>query len=181
MNLSKIPPFAIEGTPREPRGVNCIIETPLGSGSKFAWNKEYEIFEFSRNLRAGFRWPCDFGFVPNTIAGDGDALDIALIADQPMFPGLLIRCRVIGGIGLVKNGEENDRILAVPARSSKAPSRFDDIDDLSDLLPRQIREIEAFLSDYNTFEGHTITLTGWQNAEKAFENVKRAVEAAKGK
>ena len=178
MNFSKIPPLAIEGKPNEPRGIHCIIETPLGSGSKFAWNKEFEVFEFSRHLRAGFKWPCDFGFVPNTLAGDGDALDVALLADEPMFPGVLVRCRVIGAIGLTKNGQENDRILAVPARSKKALSRWDEIHDLDDLTARQIREIESFLADYNTFEGHTIQLTGWQNAARAFESVKRAITSS---
>lgn len=178
-NFHNIPPLSIQGPPIEPRGVHTVVETPQGSRNKFALNEEFGVFQFSRTLRAGMMWPCEFGFVPQTIAGDGDPLDVALICDAPMFPGVLVRARVIGAIGLVKNGEENNRILAVPARSRKAESRYDDIDEIAQMLPRQIREIEAFLSDYNTFEGHEIELTGWLGADEAWKLVELAVEKAR--
>lgn len=177
--FQRIPPLSISGPPVEPRGVHMIVETPQGSRNKFALNEELGVFQFSRTLRAGMMWPCEFGFVPQTLAGDGDALDVALICEAPMFPGVLVRARVLGAIGLVKNGEENNRIVAVPARSNKAPTRFDDVDEIAQMLPRQIREIEAFLSDYNTFEGHEIELTGWLDAAQSWELVEDAVEKAR--
>jgi inorganic pyrophosphatase len=170
-----IPPLAVTGPPEEPHGLHMVVETPQGSRNKFNLNEEFGVFQFSRTLRAGMAWPCDFGFVPQTLAGDGDPLDVALISEAPMFPGVLVRVRILGAIGLVKNGEENNRLIAVPARSRKAPSIYDDVHDLSDLLPRQIRSIEAFLSDYNTFEGHVIDLTGWMNAERAWQLVHEAI------
>ena len=170
-DFSNLPPLAQAGAFHEPHGVHAIIETPMGSRNKYNFNEEVGLFQFSRTLRAGMMWPCDFGFVPQTLAGDGDALDVALLGEAPTFPGCLIRVRVIGAIGLIKNGEENNRILAVPARSTKAASRFDEITDLSHMNARHIREVEAFLSDYNTFEGHQIELTGWRDADAAWQMV----------
>ena len=170
-DFSRVPPLAQSGNINEPHGVHAIIETPQGSRNKYNFNEEFGLFEFSRTLRAGLIWPCDFGFVPQTLAGDGDPLDVALLGQAPTFAGCLVRVRVIGAIGLVKNGEENNRILAVPARSTKAASRFDEIQDLKQMNTRHIREVEAFLSDYNTFEGHQIELTGWRDADAAWQMV----------
>ena len=175
-DFSHVPPLAQSGSIAEPHGIHAIIETPQGSRNKYNFNEEFGLFEFSRTLRAGMVWPCDFGFVPQTLAGDGDPLDVALIGQAPTFAGCLVRARVIGAIGLVKNGEENNRILAVPARSTKAASRFDDTTDLEQMNQRQIREIEAFLSDYNTFEGHQIELTGWSDAAAAWQMVLDAIK-----
>lgn len=177
LDFHSIDPLSIDppGEPVEPYGVNVIVETPQGSRNKFNWNEDLGVFQFSRTLRAGMAWPCEFGFVPQTIAGDGDPLDVAILMDAPTFPGCLVRVRLLGIIGLVKNGERNDRLLACPARSAKAPSSWDHIVDLEHLLPRQVREIEAFLSDYNTFEGHAIELTGWGNAEQAFITLQETV------
>ncbi len=176
-DFSHVPPLSQTGSVPEPHGIHAIIETPQGSRNKTNFNEQFGLFEFSRTLRAGMIWPCDFGFVPQTLAGDGDPLDVALIGQAPTFAGCLVRARVIGAIGLVKNGEENNRILAVPARSTKAASRYDDTTDLSQMNQRQIREIEAFLSDYNTFEGHRIELTGWRDATAAWEMVLAAIQS----
>lgn len=170
-DFSHVPPLAQFGSILEPHGIHAIIETPMGSRNKYNFNEEFGLFEFSRTLRAGMIWPCDFGFVPQTLAGDGDPLDVAVLGEAPLFPGCLIRVRVIGAIGLIKNGEENNRILALPARETKAKSRFDEIMDLDDMNHRHIREVEAFLSDYNTFEGHKIELTGWSDANAAWKLV----------
>ena len=175
-DFSRVSPLAQGGSVAEPHGIHAIIETPMASRNKTNFNEELRLFQFSRTLRAGMIWPCDFGFVPQTLAGDGDPLDVALLGEAPTFPGCLVRARVIGAIGLIKNGEENNRILAVPARSLKAASRFDETMDLSDMNARHIREVEAFLSDYNTFEGHQIELTGWRDANAAWQLVLEAIQ-----
>ncbi len=175
-DFSHVPPLAQTGDILEPHGIHAIIETPMGSRNKYNFNHEFGLFDFSRTLRAGMVWPCDFGFVPQTLAGDGDPLDVALLGEAPTFAGCLARVRVIGAIGLVKNGEENNRILAVPARSTKAASRFDEIMNISAMNQRHIREVEAFLSDYNTFEGHQIELTGWSDADAAWQMVLDSIQ-----
>ena len=160
---------------KEERGVHVVVETPRGSRHKYAWKPEFGVIELRRILRGGMVWPCDFGFIPQTLADDGDALDVALLIDEPCFPGCLVRARILGSIGLIKNGEENDRLIACPISLSGAASTWDEVRSLEDVSPRQIREIEAFLSDYQTFEGNQIELTGVRDAEWAMATVRRAM------
>ena len=102
---------------------------------------------------------------------------MALLIEEPTFPGCLVKARLLGVIGFVKNGEQNDRVLACPVSKKGAGSRWDDVRDLGDLQPRLVRELESFLSDYNRFEGNEVELTGWRDAAGAVETVKRAIEA----
>lgn len=157
-------------------GINMIVETPRGTGHKFAWKEEYGVMELRRIMRSDMKWPCDFGFVPQTLADDGDALDVALLIDEPCFPGCLVRARVLGVIGLVKNGVQNDRILACPVSLPGSASKWDEIHDIGDLGKRVPHEIAGFLRDYGAFEGHKIELTGLKNAEVAMQSVRDAVE-----
>src|SRR4028119_1804631 len=102
-------PALFSKDPREPRAVNMIVETPRGQGNKFAYKEEFGVIELRRILRSDMKWPCDFGFIPQTLADDGDTIDVALLIDEPCFPGCLARVRVLGVIGLKKNGVQNDR------------------------------------------------------------------------
>jgi inorganic pyrophosphatase len=169
IDFNHIPAFYEEGE-NEPRGINMIVETPKGTRNKFAWKETYGVIELRRILRGGMSWPCDFGFVPQTLAEDGDALDVALLIDEPCFPGCLVRARVVGSIGLIKNGDENDRILAVPISLPGAASVWDEVRELKDISPRLVEEIQGFLKDYQTFEGNAIELTGIQNADDAWQS-----------
>lgn len=173
VNFNHIPPFYTDDE-NEPYGVNIIVETPKGSAHKYAWKETYGIIELRRILRGGMVWPCDFGFIPQTHAEDGDAIDVALLIDEPCFPGCLVRARVIGSIGLIKNGEENDRILCCPVSLPGAASVWDEVRDLSDVSSRQIREIEGFLKDHQIFEGNEIELTGIKNAARAWQSIQLA-------
>lgn len=177
MNISKIPPrFApTEKLRAEPFGVNLLIETPKGTRHKYAWNPEFEVVELSRTLKAGMVWPCDFGFIPQTLADDGDALDVCLLIDEGTFPGCLVQARLVGSIGFVKNGGQNDRLLAVPATKKGAGSHWSEIQNLNDVSPRLIAEIESFLSDYNLFEGHKIELSGRGDRDEANRLVELAI------
>ena len=166
-----IPPFCDE---IEKHAVNVIVETPKGSRNKFAWKETYGVIELRRILRGGMTWPCDFGFIPQTLADDGDAIDVALLIDEPCFPGCLVRTRIVGSIGLIKNGDENDRLIGVPVSLEGAAATWDDIQTLENLSPRLIREIEGFLKDYQTFEGNQIELTGLKGRQDALKSVQAA-------
>ena len=159
---------------KELNGINMMVETPRGTGNKFAWKDEYGVIELRRILRSDMKWPCDFGFVPQTSADDSDALDVALLIDEPCFPGCLVRARVLGVIGLVKNGERNDRIVACPISLPGSASKWDEIRDIEDLGARIPHEIGGFLRDYGAFEGNDISLTGLQNAAAAMQIVRES-------
>ena len=178
-----IPPFfaPTKKLPSDPYGIHMVVETQLGERHKYALNEELGIMEYSRTLPAGLTWPCDFGFIPQTLAEDGDAIDVALLIEPGTFPGCLVQARLVGMIGFVKNGEENNRLLAVPITKKGAGSPWEDVRDLEDVPNRKVREIESFLRQYNEFEGAKIELTGHQNRDVALAAVKSAVEKWKEK
>ena len=78
--------------------IQVIIETPKGSRNKFAFDPEQEVFALAKVLPAGMVFPYDFGFIPSTKAEDGDPTDVLVLMDEPAFPGVLVKCRVIGVI-----------------------------------------------------------------------------------
>src|SRR5256714_4781218 len=98
--------------------LRVVVETPKGSRNKFAFDAEQHIFELKKVLPAGMTFPYDFGFVPSTIADDGDPIDVLVLMDEPAFPGCVLSCRPIGVIegeqrDEKKKKERNDRIIAI--------------------------------------------------------------------
>lgn len=168
---SKLPPT--------PYALNVVVETPKGARHKFALNEDYGVIEWSRTLPAGSMWPCDFGFVPQTLAEDGDPLDVCVLVEQGTFPGCLIATRVVGVLGYMKNGVPNDRLLAVPVTKAGAGSHWSEVQDVGDLSDRILREIEDFLLGYNRFEGHEVSVTGRFGRDYANELITRATLAHK--
>src|SRR5579859_2067430 len=113
--------------------VRVVIETPKGSRNKYAFDQEEKAFTLKKVLPAGMAFPYDFGFVPSTLADDGDPLDVLVVMDEPAFPGCLVNCRIIGIIegelGEKKYDERNDRIVAIENENHSFP----DIRHVSDL------------------------------------------------
>jgi inorganic pyrophosphatase len=125
--------------------VHAIIETSKNSPHKYALKTGYGIIAFSEVLPAGMHWPDDYGFVPQTLADDGDPLDILVLTDDALFSGCLIETRVIGSVRLSKNGVENDRLIAVPLPSEGAPKPTDSYNEIGDLPQALLNEIVDFL------------------------------------
>ena len=117
-----------------------VIETPKGSRNKFAFDPHDQIFELKKVLPAGMTFPYDFGFVPSTLADDGDPVDVLVLMDEPAFAGCVLSCRPIGVIEGVQEGkkdkERNDRIIAVE-KDAHSWAGINTIDDLGkELLSR---------------------------------------------
>lgn len=178
MDFHSIPPrySPTNKLPSTPYALHVVVETPKGARQKYALSEEYGVFEWSRTLPAGLMWPCDFGFVPQTLAEDGDPLDACLLIEQGTFPGCLVASRLVGVIGYRKNGVANDRLIAVPVTKAGAGSHWSEVEDIADLSDRILREIEGFLLTYNEFEGHEVEVTGRFGRDYANELVERAVE-----
>lgn len=136
--------------------VDVIIETPKGSSQKYDYVPNTPFFKLSKILPSGMVFPYDFGFIPKTKGEDGDPLDAIVISEFNSFPGVIIKCRIIGAIKAEqsddKNGHKlirNDRYLAIP----KCSNIFQNIEKMAD-LPKQITdELEEFFVDYNRLEG----------------------------
>jgi inorganic pyrophosphatase len=134
--------------------LNVIIETPKGSRNKFNYDEEYLLFKLGGVLPAGAVFPFDFGFIPSTLGGDGDPLDVLLLMDEPAFPGCLVPARLIAVIEAEqteRDGEQtrNDRLIAVAADSHTHRK----VRTLADLSPDLLDEIEHFFISYNQIKG----------------------------
>jgi inorganic pyrophosphatase len=158
--------------------IQVIIETPKGSRNKFAFDVEQNIFTVKRVLPAGMSFPYDFGFLPRTLAPDGDPIDVLLLMDEPAFPGIAVRARLIGIIeGEQANGKKkirNDRLLAVAEMNHEYAS----IKRISDLPKKFLRELEEFFVNYHRLEGKEYTLLGCKKTAAAMRIIHMAQRAA---
>ncbi|MBV8637590.1 MAG: inorganic diphosphatase [Candidatus Eremiobacteraeota bacterium] len=171
-------PTRIKNGHQEPR-VNAVIETPKNSRHKYALNNEYGIIAFHEVLPDSMEWPYDYGFIPQTIAPDGDPLDVLVITDDGLFSGCLIEVRLIGAVLETKDGTKNHRIIGVPLPSPGAPRITDSMREPNDLPPAMLDEILRFLKTYSERQGHTIVQKGVVGAEEALKLVKQTRKAYK--
>jgi len=160
--------------PKEKDLVFAVIETPAGIRNKYAFEPEYGIMRLKLTIGEGLMWPYDYGFVPQTIADDGDPLDIVVLNDVPTFSGCLLDVRLIGAILLKKNGVENDRLVACPKRHKGVALKTDSFDELDDIPKDMLKGVERFLIDYSEEEGNKITLEGQCSRKEAYKLLKRA-------
>jgi inorganic pyrophosphatase len=158
--------------------LQVIIETPAGSRNKFAFDPEQGIFVVKAVLPAGMTFPYDFGFLPRTLAGDGDPIDVLLLMDEPAFPGIAVRARLIGVIeGEQIDGKKrirNDRLVAV----ADANHMYANVRKLKDLPGKWIKELEIFFVNYHSLEGKKYRLLGCKGADAAMRLIKQARKAA---
>ena len=164
-----------------PAIIQVVIETPKGSRNKYAFDEEQRVFELKKVLPAGMAFPYDFGFIPRTLADDGDPVDVLVLMDEPAFPGCLLKCRLIGVIegeqGDKKEKVRNDRIVAV----EKENHSWADIKVIDDLGKTFLRELEDFFVNYHELSGEhyrVIDVRGPKQARKCIDSGMRAARRA---
>ncbi|WP_158792009.1 inorganic diphosphatase [Granulicella sp. L60] len=158
--------------------LQVIIETPAGSRNKFAYDPDQGIFALKKVLPVGMVFPYDFGFLPQTIAPDGDPIDVLLLMDEPAFPGCAVRARLIGVIeGEQLDGKDkirNDRLIAV----AEANHQYANIQRLKDLPSEWLEEVQDFFVNYHNLEGKKYHLLGCKGADTGLKLIKNAQKAA---
>ena len=158
--------------------LQVIVETPKGSRNKFAFDAKQKVFTLKKVLPAGMVFPYDFGFLPRTMAPDGDPIDVLLLMDEPAYPGVAVHCRLIGVIeGEQLEGNKkvrNDRLLAV-AETNHHYANIKRTDDLPDVFLHQLQE---FFVNYHSLEGKEYKLLGCKGADVARRLIKQAQDAA---
>ena len=147
---------------------HVIIETPQGSRNKFNYDEQYGLFKLGGVLPAGAVFPFDFGFMPSTLGGDGDPLDVLVLMDEPAFAGCLVSARLLGVIEAEQTEEDgettrNDRLIAVAA-AARSHHEVRALDQLSENL---VDEIEHFFVSYNEMKGKTFKPLGRFGPERA--------------
>ncbi|MCM0593352.1 MAG: inorganic diphosphatase [Gloeotrichia echinulata IR180] len=167
MNLSLIPPQPKPGL------ISVLIEIPGGSKNKYEYDKELEAFALDRVLYSSVQYPYDYGFVPNTLADDGDPLDGMVLIDEPTFPGCVIAARPIGFLEMIDGGDRDEKILAVP---DKDP-RYAQVKSLKDIPAHRLDEIAEFFRSYKNLEKKVTEILGWQDADKVKALVEKSILA----
>jgi inorganic pyrophosphatase len=146
MNIDAIP---IGRNP--PDDLNVIIEVPLGGEPiKYEIDKASGALFVDRFLYTPMRYPGNYGFIPHTLCGDGDPLDVLVMNSRPLVPGAVVRCRPVGVLFMEDDGGEDEKILAVPG--PKLTAMYDKVHDISDVQPIQVERVKHFFTHYKDLE-----------------------------
>jgi inorganic pyrophosphatase len=155
--------------------INVIIEIPMQSNPvKYEMDKESGAIFVDRFMQTAMFYPGNYGFIPHSLSGDGDPVDVLVMSHYPVVPGCVIRSRPIGVLMMEDESGLDEKIIAVP--SSKLDITFDSIKDLDDLCPMLRQRIVHFFEHYKNLEkGKWVKVIGWENAQKAKELINEGI------
>lgn len=176
MALKKIP---VGQNP--PQDINVIIENPKGGDPvKYEMDKETGLMFVDRFLHTAMVYPGNYGFIPNTLSGDGDPVDVLVVGNVPVMPGAVMRSRPIGVLLMEDDGGQDEKIIAVPV--AKLHPYHEGVNDIGD-LPTILREqIAHFFTHYKDLEkGKWSKIKGWGNAAEAEKMILEGIEREKEK
>lgn len=174
MSYSKIP--AGKDVPND---IYVVIEIPANHDPiKYEIEKDFDALMVDRFMATPMFYPANYGYIPYTLADDGDAVDVLVVTPYPVAPGSVIRCRPIGVLEMSDEGGSDAKIIAVP--HDKLTKIYTDVHETSDLPSLLTRQIEHFFENYKDLEdGKWVKVEGWANAARAKEIIVEAYEAAK--
>jgi len=168
--MIKVPPGK-----NPPEDIYVIVEIPEKSVVKYELDKETGFLFVDRFLFTPMYYPFNYGFIPNTLAKDGDPVDVLVISREPVYPGSVLRCRPIGVLVMEDEAGEDEKIIAVPV--SKLDPTYENINSIDD-LPKIIKEkIKHFFERYKDLEpGKWVKVTGWGSKEEAYKLIEEAIK-----
>lgn len=156
-----------------------VIETPKGRRNKFDYDPRLEAFTLGGLLGEGLSFPFDFGFVPSTLAEDGDPIDLMVLMDEPAHVGCVLTVRLIGLIEAQQTQDdkktENDRLIGVAVHSYN----HENIHSISEVNKSLLDQVEEFFTSYNKSRGKKFKVTGVHGPSKAVKRLQQAIEAYK--
>lgn len=155
--------YDLDPGPDLPELVRMIVEIPKGSTNKYEYDGGLGVFRLDRVLYSPMHYPGDYGFIPGTLADDGDPMDVLALVQEPSFSGCLIEVRPVGILNMVDQQEQDQKILAVPNRNP----RYDQIHTMDQIFPHVRREIEHFFTIYKELEGRVTRMEGWGGPPEA--------------
>jgi inorganic pyrophosphatase len=174
--MDSSPYWLLDPVDPETGTVNAIIDTPKGSRNKYKYDPKRGLFRLTSVLPAGAAFPHNFGYLPSTLAEDGDPLDILVLMDDAAFVGCLVSVRLIGVIEAEQSEggktTRNDRLLGIAAEGHL----YRDLHTPEDLTPGLLHEIEHFFVSYNQSRGREFRVLGHSGPEQAGELVEQARE-----
>lgn len=155
--------------------MNVIIEIPKYSKNKYEIDKETGIIALDRVMHTAQDYPFDYGFVPQTLFDDGDALDVVLITTHPLAPGILVKARPVAIMEMIDGGERDDKVVAVPVEDP----RFEGVKDLGDLNKHFVKEMTHFFETYKKVQNKEVEVGEWHGASEAKEAFLKSCEMYK--
>lgn len=162
-----------------PNEINVIIEIPMNSEPvKYEVDKVTGAIFVDRVLTTPMRYPCNYGYVPHTLSGDGDPADALVIMPIPLIPGSVIRCRPVGMLNMIDEAGEDAKLVVVPI--SKVFPGYRDIESVRDLPELTLDRIAHFFEHYKDLEkGKWVKIEGWRGAEDAKREIVDSIERYK--
>jgi inorganic pyrophosphatase len=166
MSLSKVTPGK-----NAPDTFNVIIEIPMNADPvKYEVDKESGAIFVDRFMSTSMHYPTNYGYVPNTISGDGDPVDVLVITPVPLIPGVVVTCRPIGILKMTDEAGEDGKVLAVP--TDKILSIYTQWQKPEDLNPLRLKTIAHFFEHYKDLEeGKWVKINGWEGPESAKKEI----------
>ncbi len=153
--------------------VDAIIEIPLNTKNKFEVDKKSHRIKLDRVLYSAMNYPAEYGYIENTLANDGDPLDILVISSEPTFPGCVVPARVIGYLKMIDNGYEDYKLISVV----DVDPRYNEINNLSDLSSFMLDEIRDFFQNYKTLQNIEVEVGEYHSKDEALELIKTCQKA----
>ena len=158
--------------------VNVVIEVVSGSRDKYEYNLKWDAFVLDRVLHSSVVFPVEYGFIPQTWYDDDDPLDIMVMSYEPLEVGCVVKVRPVGVLIMEDEEGEDPKVLSVPVNDP----RFDGINDISDVHPHKLKEIQEFFETYKRLEPHKwVKFKTWKNAKEAKKIIEYAINLYKKK
>lgn len=152
--------------------VNVIIEIPKGSHNKYEIDKKTGVIKLDRVMHSAQDYPFDYGFVPQTLWDDGDALDVVVLTTYPLAPGILVPVRMIGIMHMVDGGEADEKVIAVAV----GDPRYAGVADITDANQHVLKEIAHFFATYKQIQKKEVAVGDFEGraaAESAYERARK--------
>lgn len=171
---------SIEAGRNVPDDVNVVIEIPSRSDPvKYEVDKKSGVLMVDRFVATCMHYPCDYGFIPQTLSEDGDPVDVLVVAPYSLLPGVIVRCRPIGMLRMTDESGPDAKILAVPV--DKLSARYKDIQKPEDLGNELLASIAHFFQHYKDLEaGKWVKVDGWEGADSAKSEILASIKRFEG-
>ncbi len=151
---------------------DVLIEIPKGSRNKYEYDFELKKIRFDRLLFSSMMYPADYGFIPETLALDGDPLDVLVLGTEPTFPMCVMEVKPIGVFHMADEKGNDEKVICVPV----SDPIWNTLNDLSDVNPHLIKEIEHFFKVYKDLEKKRVDVEGWGTAAVAYDILNKCIE-----
>lgn len=154
---------------------HTLIEIPMGSKNKYELDKDTGRIVLDRVLYASMMYPAEYGILENTLAPDGDALDVLVICSDPTFPGCVVPARVLGYLSMIDGGKLDYKIITVV----DCDPRYENITEIEHLSPFVLKEIANFFANYKVLQGISVEVGDYQGREQAMKIIEQCRQAYK--